>query len=129
MAIRTRNVLAIVSGSPSPVEADPEKALDHLTRGVPQLRAIACFRRRQARGARLWCHAPERSGPTSCGTGALQAPDAARLAEASGVFTTLADPTRLHLLWLLARQEADVTSLSERCGASRRCGCVVLTGG
>lgn len=62
-------------------------------------------------------------------TGALQAPDAARLAEASGVFTTLADPTRLHLLWLLARQEADVTLLSERCGASRRCGCVVLTGG
>ncbi|EPH43544.1 metalloregulator ArsR/SmtB family transcription factor [Streptomyces aurantiacus] len=49
----------------------------------------------------------------------LRAPDAARLAEASGLFSMLSDPTRLHLLWLLARQEADVTSLAEQCAASR----------
>ncbi|MFF8293376.1 ArsR/SmtB family transcription factor [Streptomyces sp. NPDC016309] len=50
----------------------------------------------------------------------LRAPDGARLAEATEVFAMLADPTRLHLLWLLAQEEeSDVTSLAERCAASR----------
>lgn len=31
----------------------------------------------------------------------------------------LSDVTRLHLLWLLAQQESDVTSLTEQCDASR----------
>ncbi|WP_327152001.1 ArsR/SmtB family transcription factor [Nocardia sp. NBC_01329] len=46
-------------------------------------------------------------------------PDPARLAAATGVFQMLADPTRLHLLWLLTHGEADVTALVEACGASR----------
>ncbi|PJN32064.1 transcriptional regulator [Streptomyces sp. CB02613] len=48
-----------------------------------------------------------------------QAVDDKRLLEAAGVFALLADATRLHLLWLLAQEEADVGTLSERCGASR----------
>lgn len=35
------------------------------------------------------------------------------------MFAMLADPTRLHLLWLLAQDEADVGTLTERCSASR----------
>lgn len=31
----------------------------------------------------------------------------------------LADPTRLHLVWLLTRGESDVTALTEACGAAR----------
>ncbi|MEV7283313.1 metalloregulator ArsR/SmtB family transcription factor [Streptomyces sp. NPDC093252] len=46
-------------------------------------------------------------------------PDSARLAEATGVFAMLADPTRLHLIWLLAQGEADVGTLTERTDASR----------
>lgn len=46
-------------------------------------------------------------------------PDGARLAEAASVFALLADPTRLHLLWMLAQQDSDVGSLTERCEASR----------
>lgn len=46
-------------------------------------------------------------------------PDAARLDAATAVFRMLADPTRLHLLWLLSHAEADVTALTEACGASR----------
>lgn len=49
----------------------------------------------------------------------LRAPDSARLAEATEVFAMLADPTRLHLLWLIAQRESDVGSLTERCQASR----------
>ncbi|MFD7455851.1 MULTISPECIES: ArsR/SmtB family transcription factor [unclassified Streptomyces] len=49
----------------------------------------------------------------------LRPPDSARLAEAAEVFAMLSEPTRLHLLWLLARGESDVGSLTERCGASR----------
>ncbi|WP_328747324.1 metalloregulator ArsR/SmtB family transcription factor [Streptomyces sp. NBC_00285] len=47
------------------------------------------------------------------------APDAARLVEATEVFSLLSDVTRLHLLWLLAQGESDVGSLAERCAASR----------
>ncbi|NBE50947.1 ArsR/SmtB family transcription factor [Streptomyces boluensis] len=46
-------------------------------------------------------------------------PDQARLREATEVFALLSDPTRLHLLWLLAQGEADVGSLAERVAASR----------
>lgn len=45
--------------------------------------------------------------------------DEQRLSEAASVFAMLADPTRLHLLWLLAQDEADVGTLTERCSASR----------
>ncbi|MDS1272649.1 metalloregulator ArsR/SmtB family transcription factor [Lipingzhangella sp. LS1_29] len=46
-------------------------------------------------------------------------PDAAQLAVAADVFQLLSDTTRLHLLWTLARQEADVSQLTEACGVSR----------
>jgi DNA-binding transcriptional ArsR family regulator len=50
----------------------------------------------------------------------LRAPDSARLREATEVFALLSDTTRLHLLWLLAREEAaDVGSLTEQVSASR----------
>ncbi|MGP3684241.1 ArsR/SmtB family transcription factor [Streptomyces sp. IBSNAI002] len=49
----------------------------------------------------------------------LHAPDQARLAEGAAVFAMLSDPTRLHLLWLLAQDESDVGSLAERCHAAR----------
>lgn len=46
-------------------------------------------------------------------------PDPAHLGAATSVFQMLADPTRLHLLWLLTHGEADVTALTEASGASR----------
>lgn len=46
-------------------------------------------------------------------------PDPVRLDAATGIFQMLADPTRLHILWLLTHGEADVTALVEACGASR----------
>ncbi|NDK88573.1 helix-turn-helix transcriptional regulator [Gordonia desulfuricans] len=46
-------------------------------------------------------------------------PDPDRLAAASSTFGMLADPTRLHLLWLLTTGEFDVTALTEAVGASR----------
>ncbi len=46
-------------------------------------------------------------------------PDPARLEAATSVFRMLADPTRLHILWVLADGEADVTALTEACGGSR----------
>lgn len=42
-----------------------------------------------------------------------------RLAVAATVFALLSDPTRLHLLWVLAEGEADVGQLTRACGASR----------
>ncbi|AKS34689.1 ArsR/SmtB family transcription factor [Mycolicibacterium goodii] len=47
------------------------------------------------------------------------APDRERLDIASETFRMLADRTRLHLLWLLAQGEADVSALAEATGASR----------
>ncbi|WP_067470529.1 ArsR/SmtB family transcription factor [Nocardia amamiensis] len=47
------------------------------------------------------------------------APDQARLDAATAAFRMLSDPTRLHILWLLADGEADVTALTEAVGASR----------
>jgi DNA-binding transcriptional ArsR family regulator len=46
-------------------------------------------------------------------------PSAEQFATAASVFALLADPTRLHLLWVLAEGEADVTALAERSGAAR----------
>ncbi|WP_460718370.1 ArsR/SmtB family transcription factor [Nocardia heshunensis] len=46
-------------------------------------------------------------------------PDQPRLEAATATFRMLSDPTRLHILWLLADAEADVTALTEACGASR----------
>ncbi|MDX1892762.1 metalloregulator ArsR/SmtB family transcription factor [Mycolicibacterium sp. 050158] len=47
------------------------------------------------------------------------APDPDHLEAATNTFRMLADPTRLHILWLLADAEADVTALTAACGASR----------
>lgn len=46
-------------------------------------------------------------------------PGALELSAAAEVFGLLSDPTRLHLVWLLTRGEADVTALTEACGAAR----------
>lgn len=46
-------------------------------------------------------------------------PDGVRLEVGAGTFRMLADPTRLHILWLLADQPSDVGSLVERTGATR----------
>ncbi|MDK1472271.1 metalloregulator ArsR/SmtB family transcription factor [Streptomyces sp. 549] len=51
--------------------------------------------------------------------GHRRAPGAEQLHTASSVFALLADPTRLHLLWLLAEGEADVTALTAASGAAR----------
>ncbi|MEU8617554.1 metalloregulator ArsR/SmtB family transcription factor [Streptomyces sp. NPDC048623] len=48
-----------------------------------------------------------------------QAPGARELAAAARVFALLADPTRLHLVWLLSRGESDVTALADAVGAAR----------
>ena len=47
------------------------------------------------------------------------APDPQRLDVATNTFRMLADPTRLHILAVLADTEADVTTLTEACGVSR----------
>jgi DNA-binding transcriptional ArsR family regulator len=46
-------------------------------------------------------------------------PDAARLETGAATFRMLADPTRLHLLWLLTQGPSDVGSLVERTGGTR----------
>ncbi|WP_424888982.1 ArsR/SmtB family transcription factor [Streptomyces sp. XH2] len=46
-------------------------------------------------------------------------PGREQLATAATVFALLADPTRLHLLWLLAKNEADVTALASMSEAPR----------
>ncbi|GAA0934737.1 metalloregulator ArsR/SmtB family transcription factor [Nonomuraea longicatena] len=46
-------------------------------------------------------------------------PDRAQLDAASRVFALLSDPTRLHLLWLLSENEADVSHLAQASGAAR----------
>ena len=48
----------------------------------------------------------------------IPAPDEEVLAEAAETFAILASPVRLHLLWLLARQPSDVTTLAEAVGVS-----------
>lgn len=48
-----------------------------------------------------------------------EAPDSRRLDAATATFRMLSDPTRLHLLWLLAQEPSDVGTLVEQTGASR----------
>lgn len=45
-------------------------------------------------------------------------PEPGDFAEAAETFALLATPTRVHLLWLLAQGENDVTSLAEAVGAT-----------
>ncbi|MFF0815393.1 ArsR/SmtB family transcription factor [Rhodococcus sp. NPDC003318] len=45
--------------------------------------------------------------------------DRPHLDAATSTFRMLSDPTRLHILWILSAEEADVTALTEACGASR----------
>lgn len=46
-------------------------------------------------------------------------PDVDRLAQATSTLRLLADPTRLHILWMLIEGDADVSTLAARCTASR----------
>lgn len=46
-------------------------------------------------------------------------PDEARLDVGASLFRMLADPTRLHILWLLSDEPGDVGFLVERTGATR----------
>ncbi|AUI50619.1 ArsR/SmtB family transcription factor [Arthrobacter crystallopoietes] len=46
-------------------------------------------------------------------------PDRARLEAATDLLRMLAEPTRLHLLWVLTAGPANVTELTEATGASR----------
>ncbi|MFF3641707.1 ArsR/SmtB family transcription factor [Streptomyces sp. NPDC002564] len=62
---------------------------------------------------------PAREEPPPAHHGHQQGPGKAQLETATTVFALLADPTRLHLLWLLARAEADVTELATVSGAAR----------
>jgi DNA-binding transcriptional ArsR family regulator len=48
---------------------------------------------------------------------AARGPTAAQLHVAAETFALLAAPTRLHLVWLLARQDLDVGSLARRTGS------------
>ncbi|MBY6412396.1 winged helix-turn-helix transcriptional regulator [Rhodococcus sp. BP-252] len=58
---------------------------------------------------------PTRSPSLDHGTN----PDRVRLESASDIFRMLADPTRLHLLWILSHDPSDVSTLTEATGASR----------
>ncbi|QKW10522.1 helix-turn-helix transcriptional regulator [Streptomyces sp. NA04227] len=57
-------------------------------------------------------------GPVASGAHE-RAPGREQLRTAATVFALLADPTRLHLLWLLAQGPADVTALTTASGAAR----------
>lgn len=57
--------------------------------------------------------------PSAASLNHAVAPDRSRLDAATSTFQMLADPTRLHILWILADTEADVTALTDACGASR----------
>ena len=59
-----------------------------------------------------------RSGSRSIRRGDDDQPTAEVLAEAADTFAMLASSQRLHLLWLLARQERDVSTLAAALGAS-----------
>ncbi|WP_054814593.1 ArsR/SmtB family transcription factor [Nocardia arizonensis] len=61
----------------------------------------------------------DESAPTAASLTHRVSPDPAHLDAATGMFQMLADPTRLHILWLLTHGEADVTALVDACGASR----------
>ena len=58
-------------------------------------------------------------GPSTASTLQNHPSGAAQFATAAGVFSLLSDPTRLLLVWSLARGEADVNTLTEASGAAR----------
>ncbi|QKW49980.1 ArsR/SmtB family transcription factor [Streptomyces buecherae] len=62
---------------------------------------------------------PVREEPSVAHPAHERTPGERQLDVASTVFALLADPTRLHLLWLLAQGEADVTTLTAASGATR----------
>ncbi|MFE4373386.1 ArsR/SmtB family transcription factor [Streptomyces sp. NPDC056835] len=62
---------------------------------------------------------PGRTEPSTASDTHQHTPGVRELAAAASVFSLLADPTRLHLVWLLTRGESDVTALAEACGAAR----------
>ncbi|GAA2771972.1 ArsR/SmtB family transcription factor [Streptomyces showdoensis] len=62
---------------------------------------------------------PSRDTSPGAGPSHQRTPGSRELAAAAGVFALLADPTRLHLVWLLARGESDVSALAEAVDAAR----------
>jgi len=62
---------------------------------------------------------PERETPAPAKPLHHASPSGEQFANAASVFALLADSTRLHLLWVLAQGEADVTALTEATGAAR----------
>jgi DNA-binding transcriptional ArsR family regulator len=68
----------------------------------------------RAQGTR---RAPRWSDPVT-GATVRDEPDGPLLEDAAQTFSMLASPTRLHLLWLLARGEWDVGSLAAAVGGS-----------
>jgi DNA-binding transcriptional ArsR family regulator len=68
-------------------------------------------------GARAGTLAPVMSEPRPAAHGAEE-PTGAQLKAAAATFALLSVPTRLHLMWLLARGEYDVGTLAERTGAT-----------
>jgi DNA-binding transcriptional ArsR family regulator len=52
------------------------------------------------------------------GAGAFEDPSAEALTEAASAFGLLASPARLHIVWVLAQGESDVSGLAERVGGA-----------
>ncbi|RYJ31486.1 transcriptional regulator, ArsR family [Streptomyces sp. L-9-10] len=52
------------------------------------------------------------------GAGGFEDPPAEVLAEAAAAFGLLASSARLHIMWVLAQGESDVTGLAERVGGA-----------
>lgn len=52
------------------------------------------------------------------GVARLEDPPAELLTEAADAFALLASPARLHIVWVLAQGESDVTSLADRVGGA-----------
>ncbi|MFE9045900.1 ArsR/SmtB family transcription factor [Streptomyces sp. NPDC007818] len=62
---------------------------------------------------------PAREAPPAAPRAHQRTPGPQELVAAAGVFALLADATRPHLAWLLAREESDVSALAEAVGAAR----------
>ncbi|MGI5467210.1 ArsR/SmtB family transcription factor [Streptomyces sp. CA-132043] len=54
----------------------------------------------------------------AAGAGDFEDPSAEVFAESAAVFGLLASPARLHIVWVLAQGECDVTGLAERVGGA-----------
>ena len=78
-------------------------------------------RQRPAPEAPATAPVADQAAPTTAGSARLlpaPGPDAELLDAAAETFSLLSSPTRLHLLWLLARGGMDVGSLASTVGAS-----------